>query len=69
VSLVLGFLIQLLGLIVIAWGMMRGMQTGLDKYAKVYREEAEREERKELLANEANDGSEAQQPEDGPEII
>jgi len=59
VSLVLGFLIQLLGLIVIAWGMMRGMQTGLDKYAKVYREEAEREERKELLGNEAQDGSEA----------
>lgn len=38
---------------------MRGMQTGLDKYAKVYREEAEREERKELLGNEAQDGSEA----------
>jgi len=39
--------------------MMRGMQTGLDKYAKVYREEAEKEERKELLGNEAHNRSEA----------
>ena len=45
---------------------MRGMQTGLDKYAKVYRQEAEREERKELLGNEAHDGLEPQRPEDGP---
>jgi hypothetical protein len=52
-----------LGLLIIAWNMMRGLQGGIEKYSKIYRDEIEREEKKGLL-QEAQDEI---PPENGPE--
>ena len=44
-----------MGLIVIAWNMMRGMQGSIDKYAKIYQKEMEKEEGASLLQEGQND--------------
>jgi hypothetical protein len=46
--------------------MMRGLQGGIEKYSKIYREEAEKEERKALLLQEGGpieNGPEVEAPE------
>lgn len=63
VSLVLGFLTQLIGLLIIAYTTMQNMQGSLHKYATLYSEEMDKEERKVLLlsSNNNNEGIQQQQ--------